>query len=178
MKILDIVAIQARERGLRFLVIGGHAVNAYGERRQTGDVDLLCGEAERAAWLDLVTALGYSLFHEHKAFLQFSPPALENWPIDLMLVEERTLEGLLAESAEVNFGGAENVRIPSIEHLIALKLNVLEQVGKERELKDLADIVALVRIGKLDVKDERFRMLCEKYGNANIYEKIVDAAGA
>lgn len=178
MKILDIVAIRAKERGLQFLVIGGHAVNAYGERRQTGDIDLLVREAERNAWLDLITSMGYSLFHQHKAFLQFSPPAVEVWPIDVMLVEDKTLDGLLAESEEVNFGGSENVRIPSIEHLIALKLNVLKQVGRERELKDLADIAALVRIGKLAVKDARFRNLCEKYGTMSIYEKIVDAVGA
>jgi len=175
MKILDVVASQAKERGLQFLVIGGHAVNAYGERRQTGDLDLLVREVDRNAWLDLVGSMGYSLFHQHKAFLQFSAPHVEVWPIDLMLVEDRTLDGLLADSREVNFGGMQNVRIPSIEHLIALKLNVLKQVGKERELKDLADIVALVRIGKFDVRDERFRTLCEKYGTTSIYEKIVNA---
>lgn len=174
MKILDIVATQSRERGLQFLVIGGHAVNAYGERRQTGDLDILVREADRDAWLNLVTSMGYSLFHQHKAFLQFSPSNIEVWPIDLMLVEDMTFDGLLAESEEVNFGGTENVRIPSIEHLIALKLNVLKQVGRERELKDLADIVALVRIGKFDVEDKRFRILCEKYGTADIYEKIIN----
>ena len=105
MKILDIVATRAKESGLQFLVIGGHAVNAYGERRQTGDVDLLVREADRSAWLDLVASMGYSLFHQHKAFLQFSPSNLEVWPLDLMLVEDRTLDGLLAESEEVNFGG-------------------------------------------------------------------------
>lgn len=178
MKILDIVATTAAERGLQFLVIGGHAVNAYGERRQTGDVDLLVREADRKAWLDLVPSMGYSLFHRHNAFLQFSPPSFEVWPIDLMLVEDRTFDGLLAESEEVNFGGSQNVRIPSIEHLIALKLNVLKQVGKERELKDLADIVALVRIGEFDVKDKSFRLLCEKYGTTSIYEQIINASGA
>ena len=78
----------------------------------------------------------------------------------------------------MNFGGTHNVRIPSIEHLIALKLNVLKQVGKARELKDLADIVALVKIGKLDVKDDKFRLLCKKYGTIQIYENIVDAVSA
>jgi len=177
MKILDTLAIGARERGLQFLVIGGHAVNAYGERRQTGDLDILVREADRKAWLNLVTSMGYSLFHQHEAFLQFRPSKLAVWPLDLMLVEDRTFDGLLAESAEVNFGGAQNVRIPSIEHLIALKLNVLKQVGRERELKDLADIVALVRIGKFEVKDKKFRILCEKYGTAEIYEKIIEAIG-
>jgi predicted nucleotidyltransferase len=175
MQVLDILTAKAEEKGLRFIVIGGHAVNAYGERRQTGDLDILVREADRQLWERILTSMEYTLFHRHRAFLQYKPPVLEVWPIDIMLVDDRTFDGLFAESQEVNFGGTHNVSIPSIEHLIALKLNVLKQVGKARELKDLADIVALVKIGRLDVKDGKFRLLCEKYGTRNLYEKIVDA---
>ena len=42
-------------------------------------------------------------------------------------------------------------------------------------MKDLADIVALVRIGQIDVKDSKFRALCEKYGTGSIYEKVANA---
>ncbi|MCZ6625611.1 MAG: nucleotidyltransferase [Deltaproteobacteria bacterium] len=178
MRVLDILATKAEQNGLQFIVIGGHAVNAYGERRQTGDLDILVREDDRHLWESFLTSMGYILFHRHKVFLQFRPPDLEVWPIDIMLVDDRTFEGLFAESEEVNFGGTTNVRIPSIEHLIALKLNVLKQVGKARELKDLADIVALVKIGRLDVKDHKFKLLCKKYGTINIYEKIVDAVSA
>jgi predicted nucleotidyltransferase len=176
-RLLDILAAKASDHGRQFVVIGGHAVNAYGERRQTGDLDILVRETDRSIWEDLLTSMGYKLFHRHKAFSQYSPPSLEVWPIDLMFVEDKTFDSLFAESAEVNFGGTHDVRIPSIEHLIALKLHVLKQVGKERELKDLADIVALVKIGRLDVNDENFRLLCEKYGTLSIYEKIVEAVG-
>ncbi len=175
MQILDILATKSKEHGVQFIVIGGHAVNAYGERRQTGDLDIMVRETGRNIWEDLLTSMGYVLYHRHNAFSQFRPPAIEVWPIDLMFVEDKTFDGLLAESREVNFGGTQNVRIPSIEHLIALKLNVLRQVGKERELKDLADIVALVKVGKLDVTGKGFRLLCEKYGTVSIYEQIVDA---
>lgn len=175
MRELDILATKAEENGLQFIVIGGHAVNAYGERRQTGDLDILVREGNRHLWENFLKSMEYTLFHRHRAFLQYKPPDVEVWPIDIMLVDDRTFEGLFAESQEVNFGGTHNVRIPSIEHLIALKLNVLKQVGKARELKDLADIVALVKIGRLDVKDDKFRLLCEKYGTIQIYEKIVDA---
>jgi predicted nucleotidyltransferase len=175
MQVLDILTAKAEEKGLRFIVIGGHAVNAYGERRQTGDLDILVREADRQLWERILTSMEYTLFHRHRAFLQYKPPVLEVWPIDIMLVDNRTFDGLFAESQEVNFGGTHNVSIPSIEHLIALKLNVLKQVGKARELKDLADIVALVKIGRLDVRDDKFRLLCEKYGTRNLYEKIVDA---
>ncbi len=148
MRILDILTANANEHGLQFIVIGGHAVNAYGERRQTGDLDVLVREADRNGWEDLLISMRYTLFHRHKAFLQFKPPDLEVWPIDIMLVDDKTFDGLFTESQEVNFGGTRDVRIPSVEHLIALKLNALRQVGKERELKDLADIVALMRIGR------------------------------
>jgi len=178
MRVLDILATKAEENGLQFIVIGGHAVNAYGERRQTVDLDILVREGDQQLWERFLKSMEYILFHRHRAFLQYKPPDLEAWPIDIMLVDDRTFDGLFAESQEVNFGETHNVRIPSIEHLIALKLNVLKQVGKARELKDLADIAALVKIGRLDVKDDKFRLLCEKYGTIQIYEKIVDAVSA
>lgn len=178
MRVLDILATKAKENGLQFIVIGGHAVNAYGERRQTGDLDILVREGNRHLWENIMKSMGYILFHRHRSFLQFRPPNPEVWPIDIMLVDDRTFDGLFAESEEVNFGGTHSVKIPSIEHLIALKLNVLKQVGKPRELKDLADIVALVKIGRLEVKNHKFRLLCEKYGTIGIYEKIVDAISA
>lgn len=174
MQILHILNQKAYQRQLEFLVVGGHAVSAHGFSRQTGDLDLLVREEDRSAWREIFISLGYKMFYEHSSFMQFSPPELGTWPLDLMFVDNATFSGMLTESLKVTFGDS-TARIPSVEHLLALKLHALKQGQPHRIFKDLSDIINLVLIKKIDVHTDQFRQLCEKYGNIGIYEKISDA---
>ena len=49
MEILLSLAAAADKRKLKFLVIGGHAVNFYGHARQTADIDLLVRRTQDAS---------------------------------------------------------------------------------------------------------------------------------
>ena len=44
------LAREAADASLTFMVVGGHAVNAYGYQRTTLDVDLLISESALGAW--------------------------------------------------------------------------------------------------------------------------------
>ena len=173
MKILDLISQAAREQALEWMLIGGHAINATGDRRQTRDVDLVVCETERTRWEALLSKLGYTLFNDGGAFLQFSPPDLTQWPIDLMLVNERTFSGLRDGARGVNLGGQHEVLAPSIEHLIAMKLHAMKQGAPARRLRDLLDIITLVRQGQVDVGGADFKQLCERYGSREIHAEIV-----
>lgn len=173
MKILDLISQAAREQGLECLLIGGHAVNATGDRRQTRDIDLVVCETERKRWEALLYNMEYKLFNDGGAFLQFSPPDLSQWPIDLMLVNERTFSGLRDGARAVNLGGQHDVLAPSIEHLIAMKLHAMKQGAPARRLRDLLDIITLVRQGRIDVGGGEFKQLCERYGSREIHAEIV-----
>jgi Nucleotidyl transferase of unknown function (DUF2204) len=85
MEVLKRIAKTAGERGLSFVVVGGHALNAWGLSRQTCDLDLMVPENEREAWKDMLRELGYPTPLEQEAFIQFGPPALGAWPIDLLV---------------------------------------------------------------------------------------------
>ena len=124
----------------------------------------------------MLAALGYRVFHEHPAFLQLTPPSPDHWPIDLMLVDEATFAGLLAEARDADFGTVQ-AKVPSLTHLIALKLHVLKDAAPARAVTDLADIVRLVDVNGLDVRADDFRRLCEKYGSMALYERIVQTLG-
>lgn len=63
-------------------------------------------------------------------------------------------------------------RVPTLEHLIILKLHALKHGGIARFLKDFLDVEYLIRYNKPDIKSHHMRELCEKYGPADIYEKI------
>jgi len=86
MDILDALSRKSREAGLRFLVIGGHAVIAHGHPRFTKDLDLLVCKTDREQWISLLGDLGFPLWRDGGIFLQFQPPSEDEWPIDLMLV--------------------------------------------------------------------------------------------
>ena len=51
---VNIIHAKAEQLGLKYLVIGGHAVNAYGEPRTTVDVDFLVCKDDRQSWITLL----------------------------------------------------------------------------------------------------------------------------
>jgi hypothetical protein len=167
--------LKARERGYQFLVIGAHALNSHGYARTTSDLDLLARAAERPGWKEIMASLGYKLDHEQSAFSQFSTTQEKGWPIDIMFVNERSFDGMFAESLE-NPSEKEKFRVPSFEHLAALKLHALKYSHPGRHFKDLLDIVNLVEVKKVDIYSEPFRKLCEKYGPPNALEQIIAAS--
>ncbi|MBI5384260.1 MAG: nucleotidyltransferase family protein [Verrucomicrobia bacterium] len=165
---------EAARRELQFLVIGGHAVNVHSYSRQTYDLDLLISKDRAPEWTAAVSSLGYTFLNAHPTFLQFTAPSPKDWPIDFMLVNQRTWTGLWSEAVEAGLGGV-TIKVPSLRHLIALKLHVLKQGLRHRVLKDLNDVVQLVELNRVDVRADEFRRLCERYGNLKLYEDIVRA---
>ena len=166
----DIISA-AREHGLSFLVIGGFAVIFHGYSRDTADLDLLVARKARPEWMDLFSTLGYSVFRDAGNFLQLTPPKAGAWPVDLMVVSESTFEPMMAAGMEVEMYGA-MVRIPSLDHLLALKLHVLKHGHVGRFSKDFLDVEGLVRVNALDPRSEKMRQMFLKYGTLDLYEKI------
>jgi predicted nucleotidyltransferase len=167
----------AEARGLEFLVVGGLAVVFYGHSRDTADLDLLVAVEARSAWLDLFGKLDYTIARDGGIFLQLAAPEDQGWPVDLMLVKEASFRPMLANGREVSIFDT-LLKIPSLEHLIALKLHALKHGHARRFLKDFMDVETLVRANRLDLKGENMRNLVLKYGTLELYEKISRAVAA
>ncbi|MCL4217474.1 MAG: hypothetical protein KJ052_10795 [Candidatus Hydrogenedentes bacterium] len=174
MEMLRELCAKAAAAELEFVVIGGHAVNSYGVGRQTADLDLLVRDTDADKWKTLLRGLSYTIRSEQAAFIQFEPPASHQWPVDLVLVDERTFTGVFEAGKTAQFSEGAHARVPSVEHLIALKLHALKQVGILRELVDVPDIVALVEVTKIDYTSVEFKTLSLRYGDEAIYEQIVE----
>ena len=162
---------EAQKRNLQFVVIGGLAVNFHGYSRDTADLDLLIWQDARQQWLALLAELGFSIHGEREVFVQLSPPKDGAWPVDLMMVGELTFRPIFNHAVEVEMYGA-RLRIPTLEHLLALKLHALKHGKVDRFLKDFLDVENLVRINKVDLNSEGVRQMFLKYGNQELYEKI------
>ncbi len=168
---------EAGRRQLRFLVIGGLAVNHYGYSRETGDLDLFVGHADRDRWLAMFSSFGYAIYHDGGSFIQFAPPEQNAWPVDLMFVQEGTFRPMFEASVEANLYGVPT-RVPTLVHLLALKLHALKHTRMHRFLKDYLDVERLIRANQLDIGSEKMRALFAKYGTMELYGQISRSLGS
>ncbi|MCB1128105.1 MAG: nucleotidyl transferase AbiEii/AbiGii toxin family protein [Verrucomicrobiae bacterium] len=173
---MEVIHAKATGQGLRHLLIGGQAVNAYGEPRATLDVDLLIPVDERGDWKQLLVEEGFRCCHEADHFAQFSPPYGVSWRLDLMLVGADTFSRLWQDSTTRPALGIQ-ARVPSIEHLIALKLHALRHGPCDRADKDFADIVTLARVADLDPESPAVREVFLRHGNPELHERLRRALG-
>jgi predicted nucleotidyltransferase len=169
--VLATIDQEAASRRLRYLIIGGLAVNQYGYSRDTSDLDFFISQNDRAEWMQLLAKFGYANFHDGGNFIQYQAPEKNAWPVDLMLVQEKTFAPIFAGSIDAEFFGVKT-KVPLLEHLIALKLHALKNTRMHRFLKDFLDVENLIRINRLDIKSQNIRELFEKYGTKDLYEKI------
>jgi hypothetical protein len=176
MKVLEILAALPAGDKPSFLLIGGHAVNLYGYSRTTHDVDLLVSRSGREQMKSVLLAAGYSIFREEGAFIQMTPASEADWPVDFMVVTDETFLKLAAASREKMIGEV-TVRVPSVEHLIALKLHVLKQGLPHRTIKDFCDVQGLVEQNAVDLNSSEMRGIFERYGNEDLYHRIKVACG-
>lgn len=161
---ISVVGDVLTQHSLRCVLIGGHAIGARGFTRATFDIDLVIDAAERDAWRAALTNRGYSVFHEHGAFLQLSAPSRDAWPIDIMLVEAKTFAGLYAAADAMAFGDS-TIMVASRAHLIAMKLHALKAREEQRRNKDSLDLAELLRLEGVALDSATFEQLCLRYGD-------------
>ena len=166
----------SRDQKLPFLVIGGHAVIASGYRRTTDDLDIVVTKEHRQTWREIMEGIGYRLFSDQPTFAQFRPPQPWEWPVDLMFVSQETFSKMSKDAVETTIHETK-VRIPSPEHLIALKLHALRYGPPRRGGIDLTDIIEIVVANKMNVTSDTFKEICERFGTVEIYARIKVALG-
>ena len=155
-----------------FLLIGGHAINAYGISRQTGDIDLLVRRRQKHKWLELLTKLRYSVGQDDDRFSRFRPDTIVAWPIDLMYVDDETFDKLFAESQGSDLGIV-IVRVPSARHLAILKIHALKHFQAHRNAKDYNDLIQLLGSKRAEISAEDLKALCERYADLNLFNRII-----
>ena len=171
MRLPDFIRLGQQEPPLRFLVIGGWAVAAHGHTRMTFDVDFLIRREERQSWFRRTAQAGIEIRHETRTFAQLVEPRTAA-VLDLMLVSDDTFEGLWRVSAEVDFGEC-RARVPSLDHVLALKLHVLKQGLAHRTAKDAEDVEMLARRHGLNLSDPHYEALFLKHGTRELLDTFI-----
>ena len=166
MDLFQRVAELSRTLDLPLLVIGGHAVNAYGYARTTLDVDILIAIESFSQWRPAFESLGYVWTGQTENFARLDPPSDDPtaFPIDVMFVSTETFAKLHAEKKELDFGAA-RLPVPQPMHLIALKLHAMKNPERLKKGKDLPDILNLISICEIDPLGQEFNEVLDRYAN-------------
>ncbi len=143
--------------------------------RQTADVDFLITKEDFEKIEPLLKKEGFKKDYEQEVFVRLLGNSSYLMDVDFMFVDKDTLDKIIKEGKDISIAG-QKFMVPSLNHLIALKLHAIKYNPKIREYKDLPDIIQLVRINKLDVKDTIFKDICLKYGTEELYNKIAERA--
>lgn len=143
------------------VVIGGHAVRAYGYARQTVDFDCMIATESETDLAAFLSQHGYREAGRTSTFIRFWATDRTRGDLDVMLVDSDTFGKINAESQQIELGSF-SVRVPALAHLIALKLHALKS-NPRREAKDTADIVELLRERPDAVSDAELEKMCDLY---------------
>jgi len=173
--IFHLISAAFKERGAKCVLIGGFAVNFHKVSRATVDVDFLTSEEDFEVVYDLLEEEGFKKFSEQKTFVQLSSDKGYIKNLDFMFVDKDVLDRIIKDGCQAVIAKQKFV-VPSLLHLIALKLHSIRGT-KQREYKDLVDIIDLIRSNKVDIKSKKFKTLCLEYGTESIYDRIVKHFG-
>ncbi len=172
--IFHLIADLTEKNKISCVLIGGFAVNYYKVSRQTADVDILITKEDFEKLTIGLQKDGYKKDYIQETFAKFTDKKRSLLDIDFMFVNEETLEKIITTGKKISIAG-QKVIVPSLNNLIALKLHSLKHNYKIREIKDLPDIVNLIRANHFPYRGKEFEELCLKYGTAEIYERILKA---
>lgn len=172
--IFHFISTEFEKAKIPCVLIGGFAVNYYGVTRQTADVDFLITKEDGVRALELLKKAGYKQGITQEVFARLEDSKYYLMDIDFVFVDKDTLTQIIKKGKEIKIAGQRFI-VPSLNHLIALKLHSIKFNPKLREFTDLPDIINLLRINKVNVTTEQFRKLCLKYGTKELYHKILNS---
>ncbi|MFH1259854.1 MAG: nucleotidyl transferase AbiEii/AbiGii toxin family protein [Elusimicrobiota bacterium] len=175
--VFHLISEISKKEGITCVLIGGFAVNHYNVTRLTADIDFLTTENDFKKISQLLKKAGYSTKYRQEFFTQLES-ASGNFltDIDFMFVNNETLSGIVKDSKKIKIAGLDFL-VPSIKHLLALKLHSLKNNFNFRENKDIPDIIDLIKSNNIKFQGNEFEELCLKYGNKKLCNIIREKIG-
>lgn len=171
--VFHLIGIEFDKAKIPFVIVGGFAVNYHQFPRLTGDLDIIIKDEDYPKARSILNEAGYRKVVEGNLFARFVHEEVLLMDLDAIFVDGKTLLGILKDAKETEVQGIK-LKVPSLEHLIALKLHSIKNNPEGRESIDLGDILELIRRNKIDVESLSFRDLCLKYGTQPMYGRILE----
>jgi hypothetical protein len=138
-EVLRTLARLLAERGIRFAVIGGLGLHAYGLRRATFDVDLLVDGEVQAEVVAMLEDLGYQTLHVSRGYSNHLHPETSRGRVDCVYVRGVTSDEIFAGCSRHEVFSGFSVPVPRPEHLAALKVHAMSN-DPERTRQEMVDL--------------------------------------
>lgn len=148
-KVLSLVTGFLDEKGIRYGVIGGIALAAYGLLRLTQDLDLVVEGSGQDAIIQFLESHGYETLHRSTGYSNHRHPDPSKGRIDFVYVGSETSRKLFTESHISQGPGGLSIPLPKPEHLAALKVLAMKN-DPARTFQELADIRFLLSLPGVD----------------------------
>jgi hypothetical protein len=175
--VLEKLLTAFREQDIRYALMGGLALGAWGVPRGTVDIDFLVRHADMEKISGIMRQLGYECRYSTENVTQYVSPVAIFGEVDFLHAFRTPSLNMLQRAVERPFfNGTVPVSVVQVEDLIGLKVQAMANDASRRET-DLSDIEALIAAnpGKLDwsliheyfslfEKEELFWTLKKKYG--------------
>ena len=171
--VFHLISDVTHKEGVPCVLIGGFAVNYYKVTRQTADVDFLIMKQDFDKILKSLESAGYQQTLSQDIFVKLESKRISLLDVDFMFIDQGTLNKILKDGKEIKIAGQKFI-VPSLHHLIALKLHSIKHNYKIRFVKDFPDIVNLIRNNKVNIQGMELKQLCLKYGTKDIYQQLVE----
>jgi hypothetical protein len=155
--------------GVRYAVVGGFGLHAYGRARATFDLDLITDVAARPGLVDHLESLGYQTLSVTEGYSNHlhRDPALGR--LDFVYVNDDTAERLFPGCRTARIVGDLEAPVPRPEHLAAMKVLAMKN-DPERTFQEMADLQFLLRLPEID-RDEVRRQF-ERHGLGERYREL------
>jgi hypothetical protein len=150
----DLVASFLEGRGLRLAVVGGLGLHGHGVTRATLDLDVVTEAVAQQALVAFLESRGYETLYRSAGYSNHLHPQPDLGRVDVVYVDPETADRLFPGCSPCLTLGTRTALVPRAEHLAAMKVQAMKN-DPSRELQDLADVQALLRLPGVDAAEVR-----------------------
>ena len=158
--------------GIRYALVGGLAVHAWGGSRTTKDVDFLLARSDQKRVVTFAETRGYETLQVSPAFSNHAHADSRLGRVDFLYVSNETAEQIFASSTRKKVIGDETVPVASPEHLAMMKALAMKNFP-HRALFEGEDIRVLLSVPGVD--HEAVREYFGRHGLLDLYDAIEKA---
>ncbi len=155
--------------GIRYAVIGGLAVHAWGGSRLTRDVDFVAERSDQRRIIAFAESLGYETLQASEAFSNHVHVKPEMGRVDIMYVGRETADKMFSAASKKRIVGGIDAPVASPEHIAMMKALAIKNFP-HRALFEGEDIRVLLDVPGVD--QEAVREYFERHGLLEIYDAI------
>jgi len=152
--------------GIRYALIGGLALRAWGSTRATEDVDFVVESTSRPRVISFAEEQGFETLYVSAGYSNHERGSDR---LDFMYVEPATAELIFAGAKERTFIGDVPLKVARPEHLAAMKAIAIKSAPR-RAYRDMNDVIVLLRLPGVD--RAFIREYFERKGLLDVYNEI------